>query len=144
MNDRMPCPTDVNGLQCGRPDVQSKRQAVKGKTKDEIIRHYECEAGHRFHIPFQMLRPGDAEILRETRFLPCDRLRCKRGHDHPPEPVWVTVDNPTLEPHGEPRPYHCGACSERTKEGHRPDYWQSFDTPHATGRRACLICFPSN
>ncbi len=34
--------------------------------------HYDCENGHRFHVPFGILHPGDAEILRETRFSACD------------------------------------------------------------------------
>jgi hypothetical protein len=64
-------------------------------------------------------------------------LTCKYGHRHPPEPVWVNTERPNR-----PRPYHCVECSER-KKGRRADQWTAFNSPAATGRRPCRVCFPS-
>jgi hypothetical protein len=63
-------------------------------------------------------------------------MRCKYGHMHPPERVWVTTGNLS-----KPSPYHCSECLEREKGGL---YWRPFDSPVETGRRACRACFPSN
>jgi hypothetical protein len=64
-------------------------------------------------------------------------LTCAHGHRHPPEPVWVCVDNPRR-----PRPFHCAAFTELKRGRHREDYWQAFDRPAITGRRPCRVCFP--
>ena len=64
-------------------------------------------------------------------------LTCKYGHQHPPEQVWVDLDNPNR-----PRPYHCAECAERNKAGRSEDRWKSFDSPATTGRRPCRVCFP--
>ena len=64
-------------------------------------------------------------------------LTCQYGHRHPPEKVWVKLDNPQ-----KPRPYHCAECRERKKAGRDEDRWKSFDSPATTGRRPCRVCFP--
>lgn len=61
MSQTMPCPN------CGRPDIPSKRLALP-----ETTRHYECEQGHRFHIPFRTLRRSDAEIAGQLLFQECN------------------------------------------------------------------------
>ena len=37
-------------------------------------------------------------------------MRCRFGHEHPPEPLTAATHNRT-QPWG-PRPYHCPECSE--------------------------------
>jgi hypothetical protein len=53
-------------LGCSREEVLEKRKPVRGREAGPVIIHHECEAGHKFHLPYD----GSGT------YLPCD---CSTG-----------------------------------------------------------------
>ena len=52
MNEKIKCPVSVNGRECGREEILSKkRMLAKRQGSNEIIVHHECDL-HKFHIIF--------------------------------------------------------------------------------------------
>jgi hypothetical protein len=71
-------------------------------------------------------------------------MRCRFGHDHPPESLTASTGNPTRP--WDPRPYHCPDCSETRKSQAVGKHWTSYPTAaaaRAAGHpRTCKRCFP--
>jgi hypothetical protein len=70
-------------------------------------------------------------------------LRCKFGHNHPPEPLKGATRNPSRRG---ARPYHCSECSEINKAHAVNANWLVYPDIPAAERgghpRACSLCFP--
>lgn len=71
-------------------------------------------------------------------------MRCRFGHEHPPEPLTAATHNRT-QPWG-PRPYHCPECSEVNKPQAIGQNWLPYSNvaaARAAGHpRPCKRCFP--
>jgi hypothetical protein len=70
-------------------------------------------------------------------------LRCKFGHNHPPEPLKAATRNPSRRG---ARPYHCPECSEIRKPQAVDANWLTYPdvaTAELRGHpRPCSLCFP--
>ena len=47
----MNCPAQINGVECGL-ETKSARARRKPNSRNDLVEHRECDAGHKWHYNF--------------------------------------------------------------------------------------------
>jgi hypothetical protein len=62
----MNCPAQINGVECGL-ETTSASPSPKSNSRNDLIEHRECEAGHKWHYNLSRQKSETCDCLnRET------------------------------------------------------------------------------